>query len=234
LVAASTFLGGPFLNHPDKLELSWFAIVLASILAYGLSDYLKKGQRNIAAFCLTFSIGCTCILFVAWHFWPTPSGHTTVEISSPGFVTDQPLFPLRVGEEPHLHIGFTNIKDFDVLDPHMDGSIVIRPFSDMQNDSIMNDFLKTATFPLSFPDLPAHGTRMDYHTFVGHSLTNDEIQKLKNPQGDILCAVSALRWRDTTGHYETDACTCLLASDWINQQNTAWTFCPGNQERKLN
>jgi hypothetical protein len=70
LVAVSTFLGGPFLNRPHKGELCWLVIALSLILAYGLSDYLKRKQRNIAAFCLTFSVGCVSIMLVAWHFWP--------------------------------------------------------------------------------------------------------------------------------------------------------------------
>jgi hypothetical protein len=71
LVATSIFLGGPFLNHPNKVELCWLVAVLSLIFAYGLSDYIfDKERKNIAAFLLTFSVGCSCCILVAWHFWP--------------------------------------------------------------------------------------------------------------------------------------------------------------------
>jgi hypothetical protein len=70
LFLTSTFLLGPFLNHPSKFDICWLVLALSAILLYGLSDYLKKEKRNVSAFLLCSSIGCTGLLIVAWHFWP--------------------------------------------------------------------------------------------------------------------------------------------------------------------
>lgn len=70
LVITSLF---SFLNRPSKSEICFLALAQALVLAYGLSDYLKKGRRNLAAFLLVFSIGATCLTLIAWHFWPTLS-----------------------------------------------------------------------------------------------------------------------------------------------------------------
>jgi hypothetical protein len=71
VVVSSIVLGGPFVNHLAKAEICGYVLVLIALLLYGFSDYLGRDQRNIAAFCLTVSIGSICILLIAWHFWPS-------------------------------------------------------------------------------------------------------------------------------------------------------------------
>lgn len=85
MVVSATY---SFFNHLNKAEICCIVFVQALILAYGLSDYLKKNQRNIAAFLLTFSIGCTCLTLVAWHFWPPPD--VTVQPTSCPFGASDP------------------------------------------------------------------------------------------------------------------------------------------------
>jgi hypothetical protein len=59
-----------FSNRPDKI---WIVVLVAAFLfclAYGLSDYLQKPTRNVAAFLLCFSLGSAVIGLGAWHAWP--------------------------------------------------------------------------------------------------------------------------------------------------------------------
>lgn len=73
-----------FSNRPDEAWIIVLVIVFLAILGFGLSEYLQKAQRNIAAFVLCFSFGCTFIGIAAWHAWPV------------AIVPPLPLFTLRV------------------------------------------------------------------------------------------------------------------------------------------
>ena len=95
LYLTSTFLGGPFLNHPSKEFICWVVPVLAGILAFGLSDYLTRERRNVAAFALWISVGVAALLFVAWKSWPVPQESFAV------FNEDEEadVFPFRISRD---------------------------------------------------------------------------------------------------------------------------------------
>ena len=69
---ATLLLLGPFLNHPDKRIIVYISIVLVGLLAIGLSDFVARNHRNIAAFFLWFPVGCTALFLLDWYFWPEP------------------------------------------------------------------------------------------------------------------------------------------------------------------
>lgn len=62
-----------FTNRPDKAWIVVIVFISLALLVYGLSDYLQKKQRNVAAFSLCLSLGSPLIGIAAWHAWPTES-----------------------------------------------------------------------------------------------------------------------------------------------------------------
>jgi hypothetical protein len=76
-------LAAAFFNRPSNLEICWLVAGQVLLLAYGLSDYFRKDTRNIAAFLLTFSIGCTCIALITWHFWPSMASYLRFSAENP-------------------------------------------------------------------------------------------------------------------------------------------------------
>jgi hypothetical protein len=61
-----------FLNHPDSKVICVISVFVLVPVGYGLSDYLKRGEKNVPAFFLLYTIAIAFVLFMAWYFWPVP------------------------------------------------------------------------------------------------------------------------------------------------------------------
>ena len=118
MFVAAILLLGPFLNHPTKDELRYISAVLLVALLIGLSDFLTKSPRNIAAFFFWFVFGCACLLAVDWHFWPRTSFTYVSPLAfSPPRTWDFGI--LHKGPDPSegIEIMFTDeVKQKNVLD----------------------------------------------------------------------------------------------------------------------
>lgn len=75
-----------FSNRPDKIWIVVLVLAFLACLGYGLSDYLLKPTRNIAAFLLCFSLGSLVIGLGALHAWPMPEVPTIPKLE--GFIDE--------------------------------------------------------------------------------------------------------------------------------------------------
>lgn len=100
-----------FSNHLDKV---WIVVLVAIFLicfTYGLSDYLKKSTRNVAAFLLCFSLGSMVIGLAAWHAWPV------IEEPSVDIAYSSGILPLHIATQSCDTILWVNRKLQDFPEP---------------------------------------------------------------------------------------------------------------------
>lgn len=164
---------------------------------------------------------------------PSVPQHTHVSYESPMDLARRlgENLILAQGTTPNVEIGFKDSGDFPVQEPSDSGVVLLIPSAE-----IKTAFAK-ARKSLKF--LPGSGTLVSkddpgsYHTFLGPSLTKDDIEKLT--LGTLsLCGFGAVRWKDATGRYETDFAQCATtepsnrgAANWHNSKEN-------NEEHKLN
>jgi hypothetical protein len=154
-----------FSNHPDKEWIVIIAVAILALLAYGLSDYLAKKSRNIAAFFLFFSLGSALVGLGAWHAWPATSSnneftltklmwaHPTMHSQMPcdKTATQRPLpdgtceilLPLGIFGTPlYAEMTFSNSSDLYVEDVSWHGGVVV---ADDLNDAVEDELFVKLT-----------------------------------------------------------------------------------------
>lgn len=135
------------------------------------------------------------------------SVHGRVAFDIPGQIITMPLLPFKQNEVPALNIGFHNAGKVPITGGVLSAALVVVPTESV--DNAFQEYQSRITQRASGGTL-VPGDPMAFYTFVGDALKSDDIPKLRDGR-EALCVIGALRWKDTTGAFETHIARCYTA-----------------------
>lgn len=213
---------GIFVYAP-VLILCGLSILLGFHRARVVSGYSRR-WKVIAYLLLTsvISVGLYGLQIVIQRK-PHPEGHTHVDFLP--FILHGGPRQFKYGDEIRLDVGYTNVGDYPSEDGSLAAQVFLRPYKTaIEGKTIFREFLTAKpTFATCGTFMP-HTQRLCWHSYFLRLASDVEADRINT--GDLsLCVAARAKWRDTSGHYNTDSCQCLLRELGENGPGLNWHFC---------
>jgi hypothetical protein len=157
---------------------------------------------------------------------PQRPEHTTVEWMPPVGVKDHPLLPLHEGEKPTFSLRFRNAGDFSFSTIDRGVTVTLIPAAELRGafKRYYGGIKRGGSMGTMVPSRQGEYDYI-YRTYFGPVLTATDVEKLKSGEVD-MCAIGSVRWKDTTGRYDTFLFTCMFQNS--DKTTFNWAVMPEN------